>query len=176
MYGNQRDILVLLEVAKDNKKDIVMFATDGIFSHKKLNLDIGQNLGQMDYEYHPKFILLMAGIYSYNTVLNPDLKPKSRGFSLKTFYTENGVKKSRNFDFNEYGIIEKEGSYYYEVVNIRPLSIAKSVIEHKQDPKEIGKMIDIVKKIDLNGDKKRIWFNDIKSIYDNSKSITANLI
>lgn len=166
----------LLDVAKDNKNDIVMFATDGIFSKKKLNLDIGNELGQFDFEFHPKFILLMAGIYSYNTVLKPDLTPKSRGFSLKTFFTENGEKKSRQFDFNEYGIIEKDGNYYYEIVNIRPLSIAKSLIEHAHEPKEIGKMIDVVKKIDLNGDKKRIWFNEIKSIYDHSESITAKLI
>jgi hypothetical protein len=168
---------MLLDVAKDNKNDIVMFATDGIFSKKPLPCKIGEQLGEYDYEKHPKFILLMAGIYSYNTEKNPELTPKSRGFSLRTFKTnQNGEKKSLQFDFNEYDIKEEEGNYFYEITNIRPLSIAKSVIEHKYSPDSIGKMIDVKKKIDLNGDNKRIWFKNINTIYDYSDSITVKLI
>jgi hypothetical protein len=166
---------MLLDVAKNHKKDIVMFATDGIFSKKPLDVTIGEELGNYDFEFHPDFILLMAGIYSYNTKENPTLKPKSRGFSLRSFKNINGVKTQYDFDFNEYDIKENEGMYYYEITNIRPMSIAKSVIEHAHTPAEIGKMIDVNKKIDINGDTKRIWFKDITNIYDYSESRTKKV-
>jgi len=166
----------LLDIAKDNKDDIIMFATDGIFSRKKLNLPLGKKLGEFDFEFHPKFILLMAGIYSYNTEKKSELKPKSRGFSLRIFEGEGEKRKEKSFDFDEYSIKEDNGEYFYEIINIRPLSIAKSVIEHKYDPSQIGKMIDIKKKIDLNGDHKRLWKKQLRSIYDYSDSITIKLL
>ena len=164
--GHTRSLL--LNACKDNKKDIVMLATDGIFSNKKLDLPIGNKLGNYDFEFHPKFILLMAGIYSYNTEKNPELKPKSRGFSLVTY--EEGKKKM--FDFDEYGIIQEEGNYFYQIENKRPLSIAKSVIENQYSPSDIGKFISVKKKIDLNGDHKRLWHNNLKSLNDYSDSNT----
>jgi len=166
----------LLYAVKDNKEDIVMLATDGIFSKKKLSLKIGNELGEHEMEFHPKFILLMAGIYSHNNEKNPNLKPKSRGFSLKIFEGTGENRKQKQFDFNDYDIIEEKGQYFYKITNIRPLSIAKSVIEKKYDPYSIGKMVDLERKIDLNGDHKRFWFKTLKSIYDYSDSVTIKLL
>ena len=80
---------MLLHAARNNKNDIIMFATDGIFSKKELPKDVMRKtgkkvLGEWDYEFHPKFKLVMAGIYSYSNEKNPDiLKVKTRGFSPK---------------------------------------------------------------------------------------------
>lgn len=173
--GHTRSIL--LDSAKDNKKDIRMFATDGIFSTKKLNLSIGKDLGQFEYTFHPKFILLMAGIYSYNTETEKKMNVKNRGFGLRCFTEpdKNGDRKELIFDLDQYAIVEEKGEYYYKLINMRPVAISTALIQEKYTEENIGQMEFIDKKIDLNGDHKRNWFKKIKTVYDFSNSQTITL-
>jgi hypothetical protein len=163
----------LLKVAKNNKKDIVMFATDGIFSKKPLDVKLGKQLGEFDYEFHPKFLLIMAGVYSYNTKENPQMNTRSRGFSLRTFDKD---EKELKFDLDSYRLIKDNDRFYYEIRNIRPVALTQAVIQHKYTPELVGKMEFIRKEIDLNGDKKRLWYKRLSSINDNARSEAIKLL
>lgn len=163
----------LIDIAKDVKDDIIMFATDGIFSRKKLNVKIGKKLGEFDYEFHPKFILLMAGVYSFNTQKDSEMNTRSRGFSLKVFDSEGNEQK---FNLENYKLIRKDDKFYYQIKNMRPVALTTAVIQNKYTYKDVGKMEFITKEIDINGDKKRMWFKDLNSIYDFSESEAVKII
>lgn len=158
---------MLLDAIKDNKEDVIMIATDGIFSHKKLNVKIGKKLGNYDYSFHPKMIMLMAGIYATNTEQKPKLKYHSRGFGL-TIYEDN-LKKQFNFD--ELKLKFDNDKFYYSILNQRPLSLVQSVIQKKYSSKLISKMIKVKKEININGDNKRIWLGKLTNVYDHNYSI-----
>ena len=157
----------LLDVAKDNKENIKMFATDGIFSNKKLNLPIGNKLGEFDYTLHPKFILLMAGIYSHNTLKDKEMKTRSRGFGLRIFDDKGNESK---FDLDNFKLKFNGIKYYYEIKNIRPVALTTALIQKQYDYHSVGKFEFIKKEIDINGDRKRLWFKLLKDIYDYSDS------
>lgn len=163
---------MLLEAIKDNKDHIVMLATDGIFSTKPLDVDTSGKkiLGHWESEYHPKFYLVMAGIYAYNTKENPVLESKSRGFGLTTYNTETG--KKDKFDFLDATIHFINNEFVFKILTLRPLSIKHSLIQNDKSPKDIGRMQIFPKEINLNGDKKRAWFNPLNTLEDYSDSTT----
>lgn len=163
---------MLLEAAKDNKNDIVMFATDGVFSKKPLKLDTSGKkvLGHWDFEHHPKFKVVMAGIYSHTSDKEPnDFKVKTRGFSPK-MRKLNGWHE--DFVIKDDSLVFKDGKAYWTVINIMPNSLVQSIIHTKsKTTRDIAKFIENVKDLDLNGDHSRIWDKDIKSTDETSDSI-----
>lgn len=166
---------MLLDAAKNNKEDIVMFATDGIFSKVKLDIPTPKEkiLGQWDYTFHPEMLLVMAGIYSVNYEKNEKLETKSRGFGLRIFDPE--TNKESKFDLGDYDLKLEDGKYFYEIYNMKPVAISQAVIQHKYSKEDISKMEYIKKEINLNGDAKRVWFRSLKSVYDHSKSWTIKI-
>ncbi len=167
---------MLLESAQNSKDDIIMFATDGVFSRKPLNVNIkGKKiLGRWSYDFHPKFKLVMAGIYSFSDKENPDkLKVKTRGFSPK-MRKINGW--NEDFVIKDDSLVFDNDKAYWEIINIMPNSLVQSII-HKncKSPKDIAKFIESVKELDLNGDHSRLWDKNIKSTNDLSNSIPINL-
>ncbi len=150
----------LLDAVKKNKNDIVMLATDGIFSTKKLPLKIGKNMGNLDYQFHPEMKLIQAGVYATNTKEDKTLKAHSRGFALKII--ENGI--THIFDFDETSIqYDKQHGFHFSITNQKPVSLVQSVIQKAYNPKLISMMTRYTKHIELNGDKKRTWLDTLKN-------------
>lgn len=162
----------LLDAIKNNKKDVIMLATDGIFSTKPLDVDTSGKkvLGHWESEYHPLFYLVMAGIYSYNTKDNPVLESKSRGFGLTTYNPETGEKDK--FDFLDAKIYFENGEFIFKILTLRPLSIKHSLIQNAVNSSQIGRMQEFPKEINLNGDKKRVWISPLNTLQDYSDSLT----
>lgn len=163
---------MLLDAAANHKDDIVMFATDGIFSKSKLDIPTPKEkiLGEWEYNYHPDMLLVMAGIYSYNNKVGEKLITKSRGFSLRHF--DPVTKEEMKFDLGDYKLILDKGKYFYEIYNMRPVAISQAVIQHKYSKNDISKMEYVKKQIDLNGDHKRNWSDNLESVYDHNTSTT----
>lgn len=163
---------MLLDAAANHKNDIIMFATDGIFSKKKLDVPTPKEkiLGQWEYQHHPNMHLVMAGIYSVNTDKNKKLETKSRGFSLRVFDPK--TKQEQKFDLTDYKLSKDKNKYFYLLLNMRPVAISQAVIQHKYSKKDISKMIYEKKEIDLNGDFKRTWLGGLKTIHDHNNSWT----
>jgi len=166
---------MLLDAAAKNKDDIVMFATDGVFSKKKLDIPVPKTkvLGQWDYNFHPDMLLVMAGIYSVNDKKDQPLQTKSRGFSLRHF--DPITKEEMKFDLGDYKLLLDKGKYYYEIYNMKPVAISQAVIQHKYNKNEIAKMEYVKKQIDLNGDHKRNWSNQLETVYGHATSSTIIL-
>ncbi len=168
---------MLLDAIKDNKDDITQLATDAIFSKKKLNnLPISQKLGDYEYNHHPKMIVIMAGVYSYNTDNDQKMQTKSRGFELRTI-NKKGEKVI--FDIEDYKLNLKDGKYFYEIVNRNSIPASKIAMRHKGYTwQNIGKMELRKKEIDLNGDNKRLWSGYLTNIHGHnySRPINADLI
>lgn len=71
----------IMEAASQSPKDIVMIATDALYSLKPLDLDIGERLGQWETTELNSLFIVQPGLY-----WSPDLKKKkSRGLSGKFF-------------------------------------------------------------------------------------------
>jgi hypothetical protein len=63
----------LIDAARSAPDQIVMFATDAVFSHVSLSLPIGEGLGQWEASEHPRLFVVQPGLYWGAK------KPKTRG-------------------------------------------------------------------------------------------------
>lgn len=59
-------------------EDVVMLATDGLYTLSEMQLDIGEQLGEWERKRHPGMFLLKPGVYYYDT---KDQAPKTRGIA-----------------------------------------------------------------------------------------------
>lgn len=69
----------LMRAAAQAPHDILMLATDGIYSRVPLDLPIGEELGQWEHATHPAMFAVQPGLY-----WGPP-KPKTRGISSSVF-------------------------------------------------------------------------------------------
>jgi hypothetical protein len=71
--------------------DIIMIATDGIFSRVPLQLDLGKGLGQWEHKQHDRMFIVQPGLYWGAA------KPKTRGVPLDPSFLEKhatGIEKA----------------------------------------------------------------------------------
>ena len=61
-------------------ENIIMIATDGIFSKTPLDVPIGENLGEWEFNKHEKGIFLQAGLYALQD--NKEWRVKKRGYAV----------------------------------------------------------------------------------------------
>ena len=66
-----------------NPNSVIMLATDGIFSTTKLNVPIGDDLGQWEYTKFDDGIFLLSGLYALKK--NDEWTIKTRGYSNMTW-------------------------------------------------------------------------------------------
>lgn len=66
-----------------NPDSVIMLATDGIFSTTKLNVPIGENLGEWEYTKFDDGIFLLSGLYALKS--KDKWKIKTRGYSNMTW-------------------------------------------------------------------------------------------
>lgn len=69
----------ILEAVMQSPLSIVSIATDGIYSMKPLDLDVGTNLGQWEFTEHESMTLVQPGFYWYST--NGKIQHYYRGFN-----------------------------------------------------------------------------------------------
>ena len=159
---------MLLEAVADNKNDIIAFATDGIFSTKPLKVPITPNqkkLGEWSFEFHRDFTIFMSGIYSFNYYDHKskewNRQTRSRGFKIKCIKDSGETYMLDLEDCTvEYNL--KKAKFFIKIKYILPNTISASIIQNKI--RNIGKMEIKEKEIDLNGDSKRFWLEEIKNL------------
>jgi len=90
------------------------------------------------------------------------------------FYRKNGKWKQRGFgklsgkDIEHLETFEKDGKLFYKIKILRNSRLRTSIIQNKIS--EIGKIKEVVKQFNLNGDRKRLWLGKIESIDDKIRS------
>ncbi len=159
---------MLLDAVANNKNDIIAFATDGIFSTKPLKLPITANqklLGQWSFEFHRDFTIFMSGIYSFNYYDHKsklwNRQTRSRGFKIKCV-KNNGDFYMLDLDDCKVEYNVDKSKFFIKINYILPNTISASIVQSKI--RNIGKMEINAKEIDLNGDSKRFWLQDIKNL------------
>ena len=129
------------------ERNVVSFATDSIISTKKLNTHSIQ-LGKFAFENSGNDVyVLQNGIYRFNG------KWKKRGIGNM------GNKQIEHLD-----TIEKDGKLY-QVFNLLRVNRLRTAIL-SDTINEIGKFKIVERLVNLNADKKRLWFKEIKNIED----------
>ena len=133
----------------DNKieRNIVAFATDSICTSKKLSLD-STKLGEFSFDnMADDTVFFQNGLYRMNG------KWKQRGLG-----------KMDGKEIDSFETFEKDGKLFIKYNVLKNSTLKSSIIYGKID--DIGRIKPSVKKINLNGDKKRLWLGRINSVTD----------
>jgi len=129
------------------ERNVVSFATDSIISTKKLNTHSIQ-LGKFAFENSGNDIyVLQNGIYRFNG------KWKKRGIG------NIGNKQIEHLD-----TIEKDGKLYQVFNLLRVNRLRTAILSDTID--QIGKFKTVERLVNLNADRKRMWFKDLKNVND----------
>ena len=143
----------LYRFMKENnlENDVVAFATDSIAVRKKIS-DLGnEELGDMklDNEAHD-VIFLSNGFYRFKGAW------KKRGIGYDN-------EKKQEIE-HEDTLVDKDGMLYIKVKTTKNTHIKSGILFNKL--KDVGKIEEYEKKINLNSDKKRFWLSELKSLND----------
>lgn len=134
----------LLEQALKRQDDIVGFATDSIFSTKKLpGIPVNNRLGGWDEDKYKEALMIMSGVYSLKHKNPQKNKNAVRGFTKK------GV------DWFE--ILKKNTKTSISMGRERPLHFNECMRIKAYSPKQVNQWTYVPKEIDINGDLKRVW-------------------
>lgn len=157
----------LYDFTKKNKLDnyVVAYATDSIACQKKIkNLD-SKMLGEMKLDKSANDVIFLSnGFYKFNDTW------KNRGI---------GYDNERKMEIEHLETrVKKDGQLYIGVKSTRTTHIKSGILFNRL--KNVGKIEEYEKKINLNSDKKRLWDSDLESLQDekmcDSVPIPADLV
>jgi len=140
---------MLYDFVKRNnlESDLVSFATDSICVTRKLKIN-SKKLGDFSKENEANDVFfLQNGIYRFNG------KWKQRGLGTL------GTKQIEHLD-----TFEKDGKLYYKFKVLRSNRLRQSILSNNL--KDIGKITERTREINLNADKKRFWVENLTGIND----------
>jgi hypothetical protein len=129
------------------ENEVVSFATDSIITTKKLNVD-SVKLGDFSYDISGNDVyVLQNGIYRFNG------KWKKRG-----------IGNLGNAQIEHLDTIEKNGQLYQVMKVLRVNRLRTAILSNSID--QIGKFKTVERLVNLNADKKRMWFEELRDIND----------
>jgi hypothetical protein len=120
--------------------EVVSFATDSICSTRKLDI----NSSKLDNSANDVFYL-QNGIYPFNG------KWKQRGFG-----------KLEGKDIEHLETVERNSKLYYKLRMLRSIRLRSSIIQNQLS--DIGKIKPVIREINLNADRKRMWLGRVQSV------------
>jgi hypothetical protein len=159
--GIARSMLYRFVIENKIENEVVFFATDSVCTTKKLEYD-SDKLGEFSFDNSANDVyVLQNGFYRFNE------KWKQRGL---------GNLGSKEIEHLE--TIERGDDLFYTYKMVRPSRLRTSIISDSIS--DIGKFKIFEKQINLNADKKRIWFEKLRSIQEkkmiDSMSISLNYL
>lgn len=140
---------MLFEFVEDHgiEKDTVSFATDSIITTKKIEIG-SEKLGDFKFENSGDDVyVLQNGIYRFNKI-----------------WKKRGIGTLGNRSIEHLDTIEKDGKLY-QVFNLTRVNrLRTSILSNTLS--DIGKFSTVQRLVNLNADRKRMWFEDLKDIND----------
>lgn len=137
---------------------VVAFATDSIAVRKDIPDLNSKRLGEMKLDRHSRDVIFLSnGFYRF------DGKWKQRGVG----YDREKKVEIEHLDTR----IDNEGQLYIKVKTTKTTHIKGGIIYNRI--RDIGKIEEYEKKINLNSDKKRFWLADLESLNDRTCSYSA---
>jgi hypothetical protein len=161
---------MLIDAVALSPNDIVMLATDGVYSRKPLDLQLGDKLGQWEAAEHARMFVVQPGLY-----WGPP-KPKTRGVPLKFFEQKIADGRTRT------DVFEDEWKAYRKADQRNPLGaefptgqvdltlfIGLRLAQARNKPETAGKWIQQTRTISFDWTRKRRfehkWINGYVTTY-----------
>lgn len=127
------------------EREVVAFATDSICTTRQIKVN-SKDLGDFSLDNTASDVFyLQNGFYRFNG------KWKQRGFGKL------GSKEIEHLD-----TIEREGKLLMKLKVLRPKRLRSSILQDSVD--NVGKFSEIERELNLNADKKRLWFERLENI------------
>ena len=143
------------------EKDVVSFSTDSIISTKKIDVN-SSKLGSFALEHSANDVyVLQNGIYRFNGL-----------------WKKRGIGNIGNKQIEHLDTIEKNGKLYQVFKVLRVNRLRTSILSNNIS--DIGKFNVIERLVDLNADRKRLWFEKLTDVNDgimiDSMPISLNFV
>jgi hypothetical protein len=134
------------------ENEIVAFATDSVAVRKKLGIPNSEKLGEMKLDKEADDVIFLSnGFYRFNGIW------KNRGIG----YDNEKKQEIEHLDCR----IDEKGEFYIKVKTKKMTHIKTGILFNRL--KDVGKIEQYEKKINLNSDKKRFWIpSELKSLKD----------
>ncbi|MCH7560149.1 MAG: DNA polymerase, partial [Thaumarchaeota archaeon] len=145
--GHTRAMLYEFVSRHGISNNLVSFATDSVISRKKINVD-SERLGDFKLEKSAKDVyVLQNGIYRFNDS-----------------WKKRGIGKLGSRTIEHLDTVEKDGNLYQVMKVLRTNRLRSSILSGKI--KDVGKFHTIERRVNLNADDKRMWFEKINNVND----------
>lgn len=132
------------------ENQVVSFATDSIITTKKLNID-SVKLGEFAYENSGNDVyVLQNGIYRFDKI-----------------WKKRGIGNLGNLQIEHLDTIEKNGQLYQVMKVLRVNRLRTAILSNSIN--EIGKFKTVERLVNLNADRKRMWFEDLLDVNDKKR-------
>jgi len=159
--GITRSMLYRFVLENEIENDVVFFATDSVCTTKKLEYN-SDKLGAFSFDNSADDVyVLQNGFYRFNE------KWKQRGLGNL------GTKEIEHLD-----TIERGDDLFYTYKVLRSNRLRSSILSDSIP--DIGKFTTFERQVNLNADKKRLWFEKLRSIQEkkmiNSMAINLNYL
>jgi hypothetical protein len=145
----------ILELALQDRENIISFSTDSVTCKKPLNVPKNPKMGEFELDFEGEGVFIMSDVYNLWNNKTQKIKSKLRGFSLAL---------SKDIETGEVylkDILAGMDNTLYEYYTSRPYHLGECIAHRKkrkiEDVNIFGKM---KKTIDINGDNKRVWDKD----------------
>lgn len=172
---------MLLEAVSKTKDKTIAFATDAVFSESPIKVKVSKEkiLGDWSFEFHRDFTIFMSGIYSFSYYDHEDKKAwlrktRSRGFKINCI-RDDGTKYKLDLESSDIIEDRKNNKYFIKIKYLLPNTISASVNSNKIGIEKIGKFDEKEKELDINGDRKRLWFESMKTLNAQQSSSCLNV-
>jgi len=130
------------------EQNVVSFATDSVISTKKINVD-SERLGDFKLEKSAQDVyVLQNGIYRFNGT-----------------WKKRGIGKLGSRSIEHLDTVEKDGNLYQVMKVLRTNRLRSSILSG--NVKDVGKFNVIERRVNLNADDKRMWFENIQDMKSN---------
>jgi hypothetical protein len=145
--GTTRAMLYEFVQKYDIENDVVSFATDSIITTKKLEVD-SSDLGGWAYENSGNDVyVLQNGIYRFNGT-----------------WKKRGIGNLGNMKIEHLDTIEKNEQLYQVMKVLRVNRLRTAILSNSIG--EIGKFKTVERLVNLNADRKRMWFEELRNVND----------
>lgn len=146
----------LLELALQKPESVVMFSTDGLHTTEPLHIPKSPKLGDFAKDFTGEGVYLMSDVYNLWT--DKQVKNKIRGFNAGSTKDKDSETKYLK------DILAGMKTDTYEYISSRPIHLGEALIHNiKHTPEDINIWQDVERKININGDMKRVWDKDFKN-------------
>ena len=145
----------LLNLAMQKPDTIISVSTDSVISTEPLNVPINPTMGDFQIDFNGQGVFIMSDVYNLWNEETQKVKSKLRGFSIAS------TKDYSNEETYLKDILNKMDSPIYEYFSNRPYHLGECLLHIKKRViTDINKFGVVKKKIDINGDNKRLWDKD----------------